>query len=232
MAIGTPASIGTAISGTTTVSTKTFTTNANIVAGDLVVVAIGYYNSGTSPVAISSVTDGTNSYTQALSVTPSGSSPATIALYYKENATAVGSGASLVVTWGSNTFAQGIVAARVTGIASASSLDVTQSATTGTNSPTVASGTLNSASEIIFGFLGGYNTSTYTEDGTFTNIGQVAPNGDNASLAYQIVSATGSVTYAPTTTGGISFSPIGLATFKAAATAVIAGGQRLLLGVG
>lgn len=219
MAIGTPSSLGTAISGTTSVSSKVFTTNAAITAGNLAVVAIGWYNGGSSVVAISSVSDGTNTYTAAVTASSSGSTPSSIALYYCKNAAAVASSASITVTWASNVLAQGIIAYQVSGVDKTGPLDKTATYTSpATTTPSVSTGTLSQANEIIFGCAGGYNITSYTESSGFTSLASVFPNSDATTLSYDTVTSTTSVTYAPTTNADLTGPTIALvASFKAAA---------------
>jgi hypothetical protein len=199
MAIGTPTSLGTAIAGTTAASSKVFTTNAAIVAGDLVVVAIGWYSSG--GFTVSGVVDSgsTNSYVSAVSVSSGGGIPSGVALYYVKNATALASGGTITVTWSGSVASQSIMAYRVTGIDTVSPLDKTSTAASASGGDlSVATGTLGQANEIIFGAAGGYNVGTYTESSGFTSLAQNSPSGNLLALAYDIVSSTSSVTYAPT----------------------------------
>lgn len=213
MAIGTPTLLG-SVGGTTSVSSKTFTTVAAIPAGALSVILVNYYNSGASSVAVTSVSDGTNTYTQAVFISQGSSTPSAGSLYYCNNCLAVGSGATVTVTWAGNTAGQAIIGAVVTGIASSSSLDKTASAATATNTPTVSTGTLSVSNEIVFGLVSGYNYTASTEDATFTNIANIYPNQLIGTLGYKIVSSTGSVTYSPILVGGAIYTPIAVATFQ------------------
>lgn len=214
--IGSPQKVC-ANSGTTTVSTKTCTTTAGIQSGDLVVISISFYNAGTTAASISSVSDGTNSYTLGVIGTPGTSSTASTALYYCQNCTAVSSGATITVNWGANTFGQVIIAARVSGILTSGSLDKTNTSGTTTNSPSVSTGTLTNGNEIVWCATGGYNLTGFTEDSgnSFTNIDNIATGSQFlGTLSYRIVTSTASITCAPTTTGAAGSTPIVVGTFK------------------
>src|SRR4051794_36646602 len=89
----TPVSIGSSAPSVGAVSAFTFTTTADIRAGDLVVVAVGCA-SGTSSFP-ASISDGTNTYTQ-VGIQTSGARNGS--LWYKENAAAVPSGATITIT--------------------------------------------------------------------------------------------------------------------------------------
>lgn len=222
-AIGTPTTLGSNNTGTSAAS-LTITTTGAIVAGNLVVVAI--YVIGTNP-TVTSVSDGTNSYTRAnnsLSGTGTGE------LWYKENASAVGSSASLTVNFGGTITTSTIAAAQVSGIASSSSYDsAAAAAATGTSTtPSATTGTLAQAEEIVFGVVTVGSTSTLTESAGFTNLYSLS-NGAavKLGLGYDIVAATTAVTYHPTLGSSVIWRA--LATpFKAPSTQK----QFMLMGVG
>lgn len=218
MPIGTPVTLGSAVT-TGNPSTLTLTTAANIVTGDLVVVATGCRSNAQRSVA--SVSDGTNTYTQAGTINDGAN---VFDIWYKENATAVLAGGTITatlnaaITGGGN---GGVVQAyRVTGIAASSSLDkvATQAATTST--PSVASGTLTQASELAVGAASQWAaTPTYTESSGFTAVNSATSASLlSTDMSYQIVAATTTVTFAPSWSGSGQCLTL-IATFKAAATA-------------
>lgn len=201
--IGTPASLGTPTNtaGASFIGTTfTFTTNVNIVAGDLVVANVQIANAVLSNVV--SISDGTNSYSLAKAINNGGTDDNE--LWYVANATAVGSGATITVTISSVGDASNgitIEAYRVSGIALVP-LDQTASQSATTATPSVATGTLAQAKEIVFGASWrGNGTPTYAEATGFSNLVNALSVGNGngkTSLAYQTVAATSAITYAPT----------------------------------
>lgn len=185
--IGTPVGIGSLNKSTSSSITATFTTGANILAADLLVIAIS-----TLGTTVSSVSDGTNSFTLAKRQQNGGG---TVEIWYKENATAVGSGATITVTFAGATFYCSAGLARVPTAATSSSLDQIQG---GTALP-ITTATLTYAKEVVFGATGGYNFTSATEDAAFTNLYTIS-NGGQVSLSFgrKSVSATTAVSYQPT----------------------------------
>lgn len=236
MAIGTPASLGSGQSSSS--STVTMTTGAAIPGGSLAVVAISFNKSST--ISVSSVSDGTNSYTRARTSTWDASNARVVELWYKENASGVSSGATITATASvtSDANVNMIAAAYVTGVETASALDAVNSTryAPSTSYASGSTGTLSQADEIAFGVAAGYTASsaaTVTEGSGFTQIVE-RQQGSGAQefihLAYEIVAATTALNYQPSlsvTSYGASL----IATFKAAA-AVAAASRRMLLGVG
>lgn len=218
-AIGTPTLFafgGSASSETTT----TFTTIANIVAGNLAVIGIGGVNSG----AISSVTDGTNAYTKALNRGTGFYGE----LWYCADAQAVSAGATITVTSGASFVT--IIAAQVSSVASASPFDSSGvgalNPTSGnSNAPSVTTGSLSSTNEIIFGVtaLNGNNV-TYTESSGFSTL-KTEQGGyfNSIILSYQIVSALSPVTYAPSLGSSVPWVALA-APFMGGGTSVIQSG--------
>lgn len=218
-AIGTPVGLGSGSNSTIGGTTVALTLGTAIVAGDLVVVAIGSdHNPGSSGV-VSSVTDGTNTYT--LAGTAKGTSAqASVELWYCANCAAVASG-SITATFGA-TIQSGrskmIAAARVTGVAIASALDKSANSTASGTTPTVSTGTLAQANEIIFSVdftlstTSGYTVST---SGAFTSLYYFQTATDSLGFVYKTVSATTSITNNPTWAGnGGTQVPQAIASFK------------------
>lgn len=224
MSIGTPTSLGSNSSQSSTNSTITITTSAAITAGNL---AVAFFSFGSGGPTVSSVSDGTNTYTLAVRQ-KSASGNFTDEIWYKENASAVSSGATITATLSASTtggFGFAAYAAQVSGIATSSSLDKTASSNTNSTSPSVSTGTLSQSSEIVFASSSvnaGGNTCAYTEASGFTNLFKLySQSQEDCAVAYQIVSSTSSVTYNPSwsNSGGNGMETM-VASFKAASSAV------------
>lgn len=200
MAIGTPTLVGTSI------TSGSLTTTANIIAGSLVVLAVSVFNT-----TVTAVSDGTNSYTQALGTEANSRYGA---LWYKANAQAVASGATVTITLGTAGKGMAAVMAQTSGFG-ATPFDTTgagaSNPTSGiSNAPSVTTGTLSQTSEIIFGVTSGGQSGapTYTESANFSPIGNAINTGGNEAycwLSYDIVSSKVAVTYAPSLSGSITW---------------------------
>jgi hypothetical protein len=221
-AIGTPTSAGSG-GATTSVASLAFTTTAALVAGNHVVVAIAMKSSAGA--SVSSVSDGTNSYTQAAFKVSTNGTVDRVELWYKENAAAVSSGATLTITLSAALGATnpginaGIV--QLSGMLTASSLDSAAIGNAFNNSGTTltaTTGTLATNNEIVFGVLTQGAGSAYTESATFTNIfaDVGGANRGALSLGYDIVSATTAVGYTPSVATLTGLAAIA-APFKGAA---------------
>lgn len=217
--IGTPVTLGSTVSSAATRSSATHTTTAAIPAGSLAIVAVFAPFGGAQ--TISSISDGTNSYASAVTNAYDGSTQLVAAIYYKENAAAVSSSATITVTFSGSTITQPTVisALYVTGVQTSSPLDKTNSGTTsaGTTYASGTTGALTQANEIAIGFIGEYNASvTITEGSGFTTLNsprQGSGSNYNANLAYQIVSATTALNYQPSTSAN-TYGKALIATFK------------------
>lgn len=199
---GTPVGLGKNVLSTTGASLAV-TCNAAIQAGDLVIFALQFFNSG---ITVSSVSDGTNTYTRAVIGTNATNAPKDSEIWYKEGAAAV---TSPVITANFTSNGGGVIAiaARAPGVISSASLDVTAN---GTGS--ISSGTLSQANETLFGVAGGSNgaSNDSTDGWTQLDVDNLG-TGQYLTLSYKLVSSTASVTYNPT--GGNVFETA-LATFK------------------
>lgn len=220
MAIGNPTSLGTNNSTSADVSSITLTTSAAIVAGNIAWVAVQFISVAAQ--TVSSVSDGTNSYTLALRAN---TGLAYTELWYKENAAAVSSGATITATLSGSTSGgngYGIQAFQSSGVVTSSAMDKTASyAGAATATPTATTATLTQATEIAIGvsFVGYANTVTpFTEASGFTNLFSAITTGFNTtktSIGYKVVAATTAVAYSPVwSTAPNSGSPLVLATFK------------------
>jgi hypothetical protein len=157
--IGTPtvfASAGVTGSG----STFTTTTTATITSGNLTVVGIAYVT--TFAGTLSSVSDGTNSYTKVNGVNPTGTFH--VEIWYKTGAAAVASGATITATNGSTVASNrayifGVQASNITAFD-------TSTATCGAATPA-----LGQVNELAIGFGGATTTSLfYTPPTSWSNL--------------------------------------------------------------
>lgn len=213
MPLGTPTSIGSAASSPAG-STITFTTSADIVSGNLAVIVVGW--NANNIITVSSVSDGTNSYTRAIQIIH-GTANTGLEIWYKENAAAVSSGATVTATMsgtagGANAAISG---AQVSGVALSSPLDKTGSAQ-GTGNQSCSTGTLSQADEAIFGAsitIG--SPASYTAASGFTNLSQPNTNGTWVVCDYQIVAATTTVSFAPNFASNASRNCAAVASFIA-----------------
>lgn len=194
--IGTPTSLGSTTNNSANTSSCTVTTTANITANNFV----GFWIVTGQDVSVSSVSDGTNSYTQATHITWD-SSTFVADFWYKAGASAVSSSASLTATLSGTTsggWGYACAAAQASGVATSSPLDTNVNNTTSTSTPSVSTGTLAQANEIIFDwFTQGLTSTSYTESSNFTNLFNLAPSRFNLAVGYKIVSSTSSVTASP-----------------------------------
>ena len=197
--IGTPGSLGTAgsISSSTT---QTLTTTANINSGDLALVCVTS-TSSTASYTLSSLSDGTNSYSKATSIYFNGTQKLRLDLWYAPNAAAVSSGATITATFSAAVSEIAMTAWHVSGLI-ASPLDKVNSAAGATLSTTAttSTGTLSYPNEIVAGCAGSLlsTTATYTVPSGFANINQIIENTNSFNGSdYDTVLGTGSVTYNP-----------------------------------
>lgn len=198
--IGTPVSLG---SNATAASPITITTGSNILAHDLVVIGAGLNITGT----ISSVTDGTNTYTKAFNKQTGNGG---LEVWYCADCAAVGSGATITVS--GTGFSDIIIgAARVAGTYNQAPF-LNTSATPG---PTIASGTLGALPAVLFGFYGGFNETAIAESSGFTNLVSLQKGSDQVWLnfGYKLTTVTTTLNYNPTPTGAGNNTGIGILGF-------------------
>jgi len=206
--------LGSNIASRNGLNTITLTTVAAIPGGAGVVVCTGNVDGNH---AISSISDGTNSYTKGGGgVTANGITGSEI--WYKQNASAVSSGATLTVTGSANfdTNAVFVIAAYVTSLAVT---PVDNHPAPGNNTNTISTGVLAQASELVIGTFVGYQAAnpTYNESAGFTNIAAVSLSAANyvaGGCGYKITNATTSVTYNPSFTNAATNSAIDVVSFK------------------
>ena len=188
-----PISLGTA-SAAGSASSIAVTGGVNIVAGDLVVVSIGHLTaSGTT---VTSVSDGTNTYTRATTGTDSTAQEAE--LWYKINASAV-TNPTITANLSGSAANRVIGAVRVAGGLTTLNVAPAGAGFTASTSPTVSTGTLaTSTAEIVIGFLYVATAPTVTEGSGFTQIYNENANTATNHLAFQVTTATTTVAYSPT----------------------------------
>lgn len=218
--IGTPTSFGAGQSGGIgNVSSYAISTSAAVKAGYLAIVAVTITTNNTQTVL--SVSDGTNSYAKAETTGLYGTSTET-SLWYKLNAAAVGSGATITVDFtgasGSGTNIAAILTAQVSGILTSGALDQVKAAsTTAADTVTATTSTLGKANEIAFGYSAALNATvpTYSGAPNFTNLSQTTDGGlTRTALDYDTVAATTAVSFSPAYTAA-SFRMGGVvATFE------------------
>jgi hypothetical protein len=191
--IGTPVGIGSVNKSTTSQTTATFLTTGAISAGDLLVIAISTLQS--SGAGVASVSDGVNSFTRAVQQQ---NGQAFLEIWYCENASARASGVTVTVTMSVATLYCSAGLARVPGAQTTGSLD---KAVPSTSLP-VATGTLSSAPQVVFGAVGGFNFTSVTEDAAFTQLNNINNGGQvSLSFGYKAAAVTTTVSYNPTVTG-------------------------------
>jgi hypothetical protein len=213
MTIGTPVSVGSNL----TFSSQSLVTTAQIPAGSLITVFVGASISNQSMSGVT-ISDGINTYTLAIqNVQTSGVFSA--GLWYCSNCITV----PLGTTFTASPAATGPVPF-VSGIAYVSGanggLDKTNSSVSASALGfSLATGSLNNSSEVIFGALStGATFLTYTEGAGFTSLygtnAQILAGGSN--FVYDVVSSTSSVAWAPSWTAATSPSYSGvIASFMA-----------------
>ena len=197
--IGSPATVVAFGSGLVNTSSFTATTSAAITAHNLVIVCV--YSNNSNTISVSSLSDGTNSYTLAKAIQNAAYTGTDIEEWYVANASAVSSGATITATMsGSSGVTTGyvILSAQVSGILASGALDKTTSAQGTGSSLTMTTATLTKANEIAIGCSSIMSAETYSGASGFTNLntGAATSNG-SAWLDYDKVSATTGVTYAP-----------------------------------
>ena len=194
MTISTPVQIGATANGTSA-TTLVITTTTASPAGAAIIVAIGFANFATT---VTGVTDSAgNTYT--IGTLASGTNTRGY-FAFSANTLALASSGTITITFAGAVTIKGACAVSVVGLSSAPA-DTEGAGATGTSTaPTITSAALSQPDEIVFGLTVINNgfTDTFTEDGNFTSDTVAKASGIAVRSAYQIVSATTAVTYAPT----------------------------------
>lgn len=221
-AIGTPTPI-TSTTLSSTASGSSITTTVDAPVGSLIIVAI------LSPQStVTNVTDSAgNSYSKAIaSTTTTGYSTSSI-WYCNNSSIDLPSGGTITVTLSSGNYYA--VAAKTSG--AIGGLDLTNTTLVNSTSLSLSTGTLNQSTEVVFGMISNFEGSTsFVESANFTTLVTAYDQANLLDLAYDVVSATTSVTYAPSWTGTVHVSGV-IASFCATNCAV-SSQSFPLLGVG
>jgi len=207
--IGTPTAIGTANSGI-------FNSGANSGNGTPLLAIVQTDNANA---AISSVTDTAGNTYAKLIATPATANIVGAAAYYCASSTAaiVSGSTKLTVTTSNGSQWDLDIWVSISGAGGGGDVASQQLGTTTGTSASISSGTLASASEILFGgmWLAG-SASTITESSGFTNIFGAGASQWTA-VGYKIVSATTSIAYSPSWTTSQKFTAL-LVSLKATAS--------------
>jgi hypothetical protein len=176
------------------------TTSAAASAGDLVLVVC---HGGSSNAATSCTDSAGNTYT-ALGTVSVGTRRVTA--FWSRIASEIASGGSVTITYSSATGVKFGAIYKVSGTAS-SPADIdggTGASGTSSTNPSITTGTLAQANEIVFAWtvvIGDAGSDSFTQAADFTALTGVTLAGASGGvlrMAYRIVSATTAVTYAPT----------------------------------
>lgn len=242
MAIGTPVSVGT-VQNKIAEAATVLTTTAAAPAGSLIVVGVAFDADG----VIGSVADSAGN-TYSLAAGAAGgvtNTTAEAAVYYAQNAAALGSGGTITVNWSTQPAAKAVSALCATGIAASGALDQTGTGTGSSTTPTATTaGATAQAEELTIGLvaLEIHNAAAFTQDSSPAYATPPAKTGttggaddSNITIAggYFIESATGTKTYNPTLGFARDWAAI-VCTFKAALSEAVgtSAGAATVSGVG
>ena len=183
-------------------STNTFSTSIDAAAGSLLVGLCAHGGTG-SPGAggVTSFTDSVNGAYTAETQVQNGNSD-TIRAFHFANAAHLPTGSTATETSGI-VVSQYAALVAITGAVTSSPLDKQGAGTTGTGTaPSIATGTLSQAAEIVIGyvFIANGDVDAFTEASGWTTGGSISLSGGLSIVrwAYKVVSSTASVTYNPT----------------------------------
>lgn len=190
-------------------SPLTLNATAAIQAGDLVVVGVAIENSAT-PGQSTACTDGTNTYTFIEGENNPGGSFRT-ELWYCANCKAVASPA-IKVTFDGSYSSTSVCAVRIPGAKTSSPLDKKGVGGAQSGNPSIATGTLSQAFEVIVGMTYANVSTGITPQSGFTQVLTYVLDTVDADLEISIVNSTSSVTFAPSFTSTIYTSC--MATFE------------------
>lgn len=224
MAIGTPVEIATIANGAPAGTTFNATTTVDAPSGSLIVVVVDCGNNVSF-----AITDGnSNTYTAGTKINNTGH----IQPFWAINNADLPIGSTITLTTGGGPGAIALAAFSTTGIASPTPIDTQAAGATGTGTtPSIATGTLAQASELVLGFIdiSSGHGDTFTESSGFTGFTDISASTRDLRVAYQIVAATTTVTYAPTlgtsrnyAANVLSFAGVASGTTVSPATGAIA----------
>lgn len=210
-AIGTPVNQGGYASFNTGSTTQTITTLADIAAGQLMIQG-SYTNTFNN--FISSISDPAGSTWAATSNSNHSGVAPVREIWWARAAGALTKGSTITITMATSTNRQGGRMISVPNMA-VSPVDAvpTSNNSTATGATSIASGTLAQTNELLIGWVGaGADPGTFTPGGSWTLVSSNT-SGSFVYLAYQIVSSTSSVAWAPTWVNSILNASI-MASFK------------------
>lgn len=205
-----PVSLGSA-QNTGSASSIALTAGAAIQAGDFVIVAVSSANT-----AVTSVSDGTNTYTKA--VDRQQSTVAYVSLWYCANCVAVAS-PTITANYSGAATNRVIGAARIA--IGNGAFDVSATAGGAATNLTATTATLAQATEIAFGASCMNNTSGNAPGTGFTSLWSNLAGNTGVELDYQNTSSTAAVAYSPTFSAASQAAAI-VATFKVSIANTIA----------
>lgn len=192
MTISTPVEIATISNGLPSGTTFNATTTVDAPAGALIVVVVDCTNNVSF-----AITDGnSNTYTAGTKVFNIGN----VQPFWAINNADSPVGSTITLTTGPSPGAVALAALSVGGIIASTPLDTQAAGTTGTGTtPSIATGPLAQATELIVGFadINNGHSDAFTESTGFTGFADIFPASRCLRLAYRIVASTTTVTYAP-----------------------------------
>lgn len=207
MTVGTPVQLtDTTVPATGTSSA--YTTIADSPAGNTITLATAQASTAFSGTP-SCVDSAGNTYTPIFTA-GAGTVTQSVALWYCLNALHLPLGGTITLSDGTSTRRP----ASAISIPNVSALDVSPAGnvSAGTAAPSISTGTLAQADEIVLGFIGvaSGNSDAYTESTGFTSATAQGILADKLHFAWQIVASTASVTFAPTlgTSRGVAYNVV------------------------
>jgi hypothetical protein len=193
----------------TGINSVTYTTTATITVGSTVVVLIGILQDAASAPSVSSVSIGTNTLAKASGFSENGID---VEIWWKDNCSLANSGSTVTVNTSTLSGSDSVItvnAETVTGLNTGGSKDKTN----GSASLPLTTGTLSSASEIIYAVSTTADLATVTSPFSLIYQDTSGTGVSVSTYGYDIVSATTSVSWNPTTSSPYAAC---LATFQAA----------------
>ncbi len=202
MAIGTPTTLGAANTAGVH-NAQSFTTGAAIIAGNAVVIGVAIDNNTSTPPTVSNISDGANTYTHALSVKDS-SGLREVEYWLTFNALARPISTSITANLSGNNSGAGSLSMtgglQCSGIATSAATDFTGTNNANTTSPSVTTGVLNNANELILAFQ--FQDQVTVISSGFTSLVTSSGSGNFFEMDYLVVTSNGSVTVNPTLAAG------------------------------
>jgi hypothetical protein len=193
MAVAFGAGIGSGFGGTSDGPTVALTTTATVPAGGHIILAVKWYNNVTA-----SVSGGGLTWVVDEQKNSAADSNIRIALISATAPSGLASGSTLTVTYSANAFARGVCGAYFTGVQTSSWEDAAGAGSNGTSNPWSggAVSTATADTVVVGAAWIDFRTTTSTPLGSFSEAVDVndAAQNNTMTMAYQIVSSTGSYT--------------------------------------